>query len=140
MNRYQIATLSAVLAKSFALAHPVNHAPSGPEIVARHPITLNALVGEPTQFMPTGPLLGNGDIGVMQSGPAEQLIYYIGKNDFWSIKTRSLIAVGQLRILTSELQWAKFQTVSDMRLGGCQSELAVCGAIQRRQHIARHLA
>jgi len=97
---------------------------TGPEIVAKHSITLNAPVGEPTQFMPSGPLLGNGDVGVMQSGPAEQLIYYIGKNDFWSIKHQSPIAVGQLRILTPALQGAKFQTVSDMRLAEIRGDYA----------------
>jgi len=97
---------------------------NGPEIVAKHAITLNAPVGEPTQFMPSGPLLGNGDVGVMQSGPAEQLIYYIGKNDFWSIKYQSPIAVGQLRILTPALQGSKFQTVSDMRLAELRGDYA----------------
>lgn len=100
----------------FLTAAAKGQAVTGPEIVEKHAITLNAPVGEPTQFMPRGPLLGNGDVGVMQSGPAEQLIYYIGKNDFWSIKYQSPIAVGQLRILTPALQGAKFQTVSDMRL------------------------
>jgi len=89
---------------------------TGLEIVAKHAITLSAPVGEPTQAMSRGPLLGNGDVGVMQSGPAEQLIYYIGKNDFWSIKYQSPIAVGQLRILTPALQGAKFKTISDLRL------------------------
>ncbi len=89
---------------------------TGAEIVARHAITLNEPVGEPTQYMPKGPLLGNGDIGVMQSGSAEQLIYTIGKNDFWSIKRQSPITVGQLRLLIPALQGAEFQTVSDMRL------------------------
>jgi len=97
---------------------------TGPEIVAKHAITLNAPVGEPTQFMPSGPLLGNGDVGVMQSGPAEQLIYYIGKNDFWSIKYQSPIAVGQLRILTPALQGAKFQTVSDLHLAEIRGDYA----------------
>ena len=97
---------------------------TGPELVAKHAITLNVPVGEPTQYMPSGPLLGNGDIGVMQSGPAEQLIYYIGKNDFWSIKYQSPIAVGQLRILTPALQGAKFQTVSDMRLAEVRGDYA----------------
>ena len=108
--------LFAVLAISAALAQVISAALSGPDIVAGHAITLNAPAGGPTQYMPSGPLLGNGDIGVMQSGPAEQLIYYIGKNDFWCIKSLSPIAVGQLRILTPALQGAKFQTVSDMRL------------------------
>lgn len=100
----------------FLIAAAKGQAITGPEIVEKHAITLNAPVGEPTQFMPRGPLLGNGDVGVMQSGPAEQLTYYIGKNDFWSIKYQAPIAVGQLRILTPALQGAKFQTVSDLRL------------------------
>lgn len=105
-----------VLAISTAFAQAASSSPSGPEIVARHAITLNAPTGEPTQYMPSGPLLGNGDIGVMQSGPAEKLTYYIGKNDFWSITHQSPITVGQLRILTPALQGAKFQTISDMLL------------------------
>ncbi len=108
--------LAILILPIFLLADAKAQAVTGSEIVAKHAITLNAPVGEPTQFMPSGPLLGNGDVGVMQSGPAEQLIYYIGKNDFWSIKYQSPIAVGQLRILTPALQGAKFQTVSDMRL------------------------
>ena len=87
---------------------------AGPEIVAKHAILLKSPVGGPTPLMPTGPLLGNGDVGVMQSGPAEQLVFYIGKNDFWTIKHQSPIAVGQIRLLTPELQGAGFQTVTDM--------------------------
>jgi hypothetical protein len=98
--------------------------PSGTEIVARHSIVLNAPAGEPTNLMAAGPLLGNGDVGVMQSGPADQLTYYIGKNDFWSIKSQSPITVGQLRILTPALQGAEFQTVSDMRLAELRGKYA----------------
>ena len=116
---YAILVLFAVLIS--AAASPTA---AGPDIVGRHAITLNAPVGGPTQYMPSGPLLGNGDIGVMQSGPAEQLTYYIGKNDFWSIKSQSPIAVGQLRILTPALQGAKFQTVSDMRQAEIRADYA----------------
>jgi Concanavalin A-like lectin/glucanases superfamily/Glycosyl hydrolase family 65 central catalytic domain len=106
-------TVSSILLPILA-AVGMAHAATGPEIVARHAITLNAPVGEPTSFMPRGPLLGNGDVGVMQSGPAEQLVFYIGKNDFWSTKHNSVITVGQLRLFTPELQGAGFQTVTDM--------------------------
>lgn len=68
------------------------HAATGPEIAARHSITLNKPVGEPTQLMPTGPLLGNGDVGVMQSGPAEHLVLSIGKNDFWHLLQDEVIS------------------------------------------------
>ena len=108
----------------FLMFAATGQAAAGPEIVARHAITLNAPAGEPTQYMPSGPLLGNGDVGVMQSGPAQQLVYYIGKNDFWSIRYQSPIAVGQLRIQTPALHGAKFQTVSDMRLAEIRGDYA----------------
>ena len=96
--------------------------PEGMRIVGSHSITLNAPVGGPTKFMPSGPLLGNGDVGVMQSGPAEQLIFYIGKNDFWTLRNQAPIAVGQVRILTPELQGASFKTVTDMQLAEVRGE------------------
>jgi hypothetical protein len=37
----------------------------------------------PTNLMPDGPLLGNGDLGVVLSGPPEEQRFHIGKNDFW---------------------------------------------------------
>jgi hypothetical protein len=110
------------------LAAPASAAASGAEIVARHSIVLNAPVGGPTQYMARGPLLGNGDVGVMQSGPADELIYYIGKNDFWSIKHQAPIAVGQLRITTPALQGAEFKTVSDMALAEIRGEYSKGGA------------
>jgi hypothetical protein len=66
--------------------------------------------------MASGPLLGNGDVGVMQSGAADCLLFYIGKNDFWSRKRQSPIAVGHLRLVCPELQGAQFETVQDMSL------------------------
>jgi len=44
----------------FLMSAATGQAASGPEIVTRHAITLNAPAGEPTQYMPSGPLLGNG--------------------------------------------------------------------------------
>ena len=125
MQRHYIVTMFVVLAISSMSIQAAPPTPHGVRIVGDHSITLNAPVGEPTQFMPCGPLLGNGDIGVMQSGPAEQLTYYIGKNDFWSIKYQSPITVGQLRILTPALQGAEFQTVSDMRLAEIRGNYAI---------------
>ena len=36
----------------------------------------------PTRHMPDGPLLGNGDLGVVMSGAANALTFWISKNDF----------------------------------------------------------
>lgn len=79
-------------------------------------IVFNTPAGEPTTKMARGPLLGNGDVGVMQAGAADQLIYYIGKNDFWTQKHQAPIAVGQVRITTPELAGASFKVEQDMRL------------------------
>jgi len=37
----------------------------------------------PMRQMGDGPLLGNGDLGVMLGGPPNALRFWIGKNDFW---------------------------------------------------------
>ena len=124
MKHHLCSNVLVLLAVTTAIAQTAQPATSGGEIVGNHAIVLNAPVGEPTQFMARGPLLGNGDIGVMQSGPAEQLRFSIGKNDFWTIKHQAPITVGQLRILTPELGGAKFQTVSDMRLAEIRGDYA----------------
>jgi alpha-L-fucosidase 2 len=35
----------------------------------------------PTDDMPDGPLLGNGDVGAVLGGPPEKQVFYIAKND-----------------------------------------------------------
>ncbi|PYF71510.1 glycosyl hydrolase family 95 catalytic domain-containing protein [Pedobacter nutrimenti] len=47
-----------------------------------------AIFKEPPQKVPTaktpdGPLAGNGDIGLTMGGTADQIRFFIGKNDFW---------------------------------------------------------
>ncbi len=67
--------------------------------VARHTGTWNAPpAAVPTTAMPDGPLLGNGDLGVVVAGPADALRCHLGKNDFWT-RTHgdaSIITVGTL--------------------------------------------
>ncbi|MCX5670843.1 MAG: hypothetical protein NTU94_05925, partial [Planctomycetota bacterium] len=98
--------------------------PEGAQIVGKHAIVMNAPVGGPSTGMAKGPLIGNGDLGVMQSGPAEHVIFYIGKNDFWGIRTQSVMAVGQVRIATPALRGASFRTTVDMQLAEIRGEYA----------------
>ena len=37
----------------------------------------------PSNTITDAPLTGNGDIGIVMAGPAHNLTFYIGKNDFW---------------------------------------------------------
>lgn len=57
-----------------AVSRSAAPAPEGADIVAKHAIVLSKPHGGPTAYMATGPLLGNGDLGVMQSGPADALL------------------------------------------------------------------
>jgi alpha-L-fucosidase 2 len=40
----------------------------------------------PSRKVVDGPLIGNGDVGVVLSGPPEKLRFWISKNDFWKAK------------------------------------------------------
>lgn len=118
------ATIVILTSAALAALLPAAPGPEGAAIVAKHSIVFNAPVGGPTKFMPSGPLLGNGDIGVMQSGPAEELVFYIGKNDFWGIRTQAPMAVGQLRLLTPDLHGANYEVTEDMRLAEIRGHYA----------------
>ncbi|MCY2950508.1 MAG: hypothetical protein NTU53_00835 [Planctomycetota bacterium] len=96
----------------------------GAQVVGRHSFAINGPAGGPTSGMASGPLIGNGDLGVMQSGPAENLVFCIGKNDFWCIRTQSVMAVGQVKISTPALQGSSFKTAVDMQLAEIRGEYA----------------
>ncbi|MCX6887596.1 MAG: hypothetical protein NTX27_21460, partial [Verrucomicrobia bacterium] len=64
----------------------------------------------PTKSMPDGPLLGNGDVGVVLAGPPEAQRFHIGKNDFWTRHpgNASIITVGTVSLFIPELQGASY--------------------------------
>ena len=70
----------------------------------------------PTQGMPDGPLLGNGDVGVAMAGPPEAQRYYIGKNDFWrrNHADASVMAVGLVSLSFPALEGASYRQEQDM--------------------------
>ena len=68
----------------------------------------------PTRGMVDGPLMGNGDVGVVVAGPAENQQFYIGKNDFWRRNDASIIAVGTLSISMPALAGASYKQEQDM--------------------------
>lgn len=48
-----------------------------------NPVLTSAPKIVPTPKTPDGALAGNGDIGITLGGKADELTFYIGKNDFW---------------------------------------------------------
>ena len=56
-------------------------------IVSQYKTVFTAPPGEtPSREAVDGPLLGNGDLGAVISGPPEAQRYWISKNDFWRLK------------------------------------------------------
>lgn len=97
----------------------------GERIAATHTIAFDKPAAEvPTNGMPDGPLLGNGDLGVVQAGPPEALAYHIGKNDFWGVKTQAPMAAGQVRLAIPALAGATYHTEQDLRLAEVRGAFA----------------
>ncbi len=70
----------------------------------------------PTAAMPGGPLLGNGDVGVVLAGPPEAQRFHLGKNDFWTRTPgdAKVITVGAIKLLIPALQGASYRQEQDL--------------------------
>lgn len=70
----------------------------------------------PTHGMPDGPLLGNGDVGVVLAGPPEAQRFHIGKNDFWTSTPgqAKVITVGRLDLDIPALRGASYRQEQDL--------------------------
>lgn len=71
----------------------------------------------PTRGMVDGPLLGNGDVGVVVAGPPEAQQFHVGKNDFWRRNDASVMAVGSIRLDAPVLAGASYHQEQDMAHG-----------------------
>ena len=67
--------------------------------------------------MVDGPLLGNGDVGVVLAGPPEAQQFHLGKNDFWRRHDASIMAVGSIRLDVPALAGASYHQEQDMAHG-----------------------
>ena len=70
----------------------------------------------PTAKMPDGPLLGNGDMGVVLAGPPAAQVFYLGKNDFWTRQPgdAKVINVGRVELDIPALQGATYRQEQDL--------------------------
>lgn len=91
--------------------------PVGPDIVARHAALFTSPPRSvPTRGMPDGPLLGNGDVGVVLGGTPEAQFFHIGKNDFWTRTPGDarVITVGRVEMRIHALKGATYRQEQDM--------------------------
>lgn len=90
---------------------------SQPDPVAKHVgVFTHPPRAVPTRGMPDGPLLGNGDVGVVLAGPPEAQVFYIGKNDFWTRHPASakVITVGRVELSMPALEGASYRQEQDL--------------------------
>ncbi|MCX7048080.1 MAG: hypothetical protein NTX50_21670 [Candidatus Sumerlaeota bacterium] len=92
----------------------------GGRIVASHTaIFVQPPKRVPTPAMPDGPLLGNGDVGIVLAGAPEEQTFFIGKNDFWrrTPADASIMAVGAVSLSIPALKGATYRQEQDMARG-----------------------
>lgn len=61
-----------------------------------------------------GPLLGNGDVGVVMGGAAAELTWYLGKSDFWSPTTNEVAPVGRIAMSAPALEGATYRVAQHL--------------------------
>jgi hypothetical protein len=132
MNRSFCTTVSLL-----ALAEALSAGPAGGEAGASseksvwqevHPIIskYKGVFGQPPRYGSTrgnsdGPLLGNGDVGVVIAGAPEDQLFYIGKNDFWDYGKKNPVTVGGVSVRMPALQGAAYhqeQILADAEVRG----------------------
>jgi hypothetical protein len=108
---------AASCAALLAIGSVANAADAAPEHVAKHSAVFTQPARNvPTRGMPDGPLLGNGDVGVVLAGPPEAQVFYLGKNDFWTRQPANakVIAVGRVELHIPALQGASYRQEQDL--------------------------
>jgi len=85
-----------------------------------------AVFDRPSERVPSdknvdGPLLGNGDVGIILSGPPERLRFSISKNDFWKSKpgfpNGGPRPIGGLDLIAPSLQGASYHVEVNLASG-----------------------
>jgi len=94
----------------------------------------------PTYYMPDGPLLGNGDLGIALAGASEGQRFFIGKNDWWGYGDGSrAMPVGGLTLAIAELKGASYRQEQDLALAEVRGSFTNGEvAVQTRSFVDTH--
>ncbi len=110
---YRLLFFAGALASATTLVADPLQTKTGPEHIA----VFSSPPGRvPTRGMPDGPLLGNGDVGVVLAGPPEAQTFYISKNDFWKCSPgdSKVTAVACANLLIPALRGASYRQEQDL--------------------------
>jgi hypothetical protein len=70
-----------------------------------------------TQETPDGPLLGNGDVGVVVLGTIDAMTFILGKNEFWSLNQGTVKAMARLSVSIPGMQGASYAMTENIGSG-----------------------
>jgi hypothetical protein len=105
--------LAMTAALSVAATTDAEPAPDAERVVSGHTAAFSQPPrAVPTDKTPDGPLLGNGDVGVVNAGPPERQRFHIGKNDFWS--RHCIVTVGGVALEIPGLAGASYRQEQDL--------------------------
>ncbi|MBV1852835.1 glycosyl hydrolase family 95 catalytic domain-containing protein [Catellatospora tritici] len=74
-----------------------------------------------------GPMLGNGDLGVVSGGPISNQTFYVGKNDFFSGSTHAIKPLGRIVVAAAGLAGSSYNVVQDIRNAEVRGTYALGG-------------
>ena len=70
-----------------------------------------------TQETPDGPLLGNGDVGVVVLGTIDAMTFILAKNEFWSLNQGTVKAMARLSLSIPGMQGASYAMTENIGPG-----------------------
>ncbi len=99
---------SAALANGQSVMPPNVAATAGKIVAGIHGSFEGRINYTPNRTMPGGPLVGNGDLGVVMGGRyANQPIFYFGKTDFYGVLRGRMMPMGHLSLNIPALRGGK---------------------------------
>ena len=73
----------------------------------------------PPDYVPSSetsraPLMGNGDVGVMEGGAIDNQTFYVGKNDFFSSTSSTIKPLGRIVVSAAGLAGSSYNVIQDI--------------------------
>ncbi|HLZ57913.1 MAG TPA: hypothetical protein VKR06_13325 [Ktedonosporobacter sp.] len=75
-----------------------------------------------------GPLMGNGDVGVVVGGTINNMTFYLGKNDFWSANSHAIKPLGRILLAVPGLGGSSYNMVEDLLHAEVRGTFSLNGA------------
>lgn len=75
-----------------------------------------------------GPLMGNGDVGVVVGGTINNMTFYIGKNDFFSASSHAIKPLGRMLLAVPGMAGSSYNMVEDILHAEVRGTFSLNGA------------